>query len=198
MSGALLTKRSVIASESQKAASARSKTPQKKRSNRACAERLSSKATSQAQSRKAYRRSYHLKNRERENARNLARYHKKYKLDSAWTKKRKASWIRYAKKKGIQWSRDRGKRYRKKYSELSPSTRSKIRAAYRVWAKKNWGRRVEYARVYRRRNPVFGFRGKIASARRTGDVRKLAEECFNAIVRAYGQGDGKKRDSGNR
>lgn len=134
--------------------------------------------------RQAYRRLYHERNREQENEKNRLRYHQKYKTDAVWMKKRRESWRRYALKQGLEWMRERGKRYRKPYAQLSQSTRSKIRKAHTAWAKKHWEKRVEYARQHRRKKPGFGLRNKIAKARRTGDIGKLAEECFAAIIRA--------------
>jgi hypothetical protein len=137
---------------------------------------------------KEYRRLMHLKRREIDNEKNRKRYHEKYKASEAWMKRRRESWKKYATRKGNAWIKERSKKYRKSYRNLSPSTRSKIRAAYIQWAKENWSKRVEYARAYRRKNPAFGFRNKIAEARRTGDIGKLAQECFDAIVRAYDKG----------
>lgn len=147
------------------------------------------RAKSVAERRREYRKSYHEKNKERENAYNIQRYHEVYKKDPALMKKRRASCKRYASKQGPDWQRERSQRYRKPYSTLSESRRSKIREGYKKWAKKNWEQRVEYARKHRRKKPGFGLRGKIANARRSGDVRKLAQECLDAIVRAYGQGN---------
>jgi hypothetical protein len=45
--------------------------------------------------------------------------------------------------------------------------------------------RAQYARQWRRRSEIFGFRTKIIEARASGDIGKLAQECLDAIVRAY-------------
>ena len=145
-------------------------------------------AKSSRQQRADYRRRYHEKNREKENEANRRRYHEKYKTDPAWMKRRRQSWKTYAAKRGKKWNSERQKKYgnrNKPSSELSPSSLSKKRAAYRRWAKANWDRRVEYAKEYRKRNPTFGLRSKIGAARKSGDLGKLAEECLAAIVRSY-------------
>lgn len=122
--------------------------------------------------------------KESENKKNRKRYHEKYKVDSGWMKKRREAWKKYAEKQSIQWFKERSRRYRKSHSKLSPSARSKIRKAYTSWAKRNWEWRVEYAKKYRRKKPGFGLKSKIANARRSGDIRKLAEECLIEIIRA--------------
>jgi hypothetical protein len=132
--------------------------------------------------RKEYRRQTHLQRREIDNAKNRKRYHDRYKNDPKWTEKRKRSWREYAAKMGGQWILERSRKYRKPYASLSTSQRSRIRNAYTSWAKRNWEKRVDYARKYRRKNPIFGFKTKIAAARRSGDIRKLAEECLDAII----------------
>ena len=147
-------------------------------------------ARSALEQRRMYRRQYYLENKERENAKSKERYHSKYKLNPAFKSRSSERWKRYAKEKGAEWVLLRSRKYRKPYAALSKSTRSNIREAYKAWAKLNWDRRVEYAREYRRRKATFGFRNKIAQARRSGDIRKLAEECLDAIVRAYGEGRG--------
>src|SRR5688500_1759044 len=106
--------------------------------------------------RKEYRRITHLQRREIDNKKNRERYHNRYKLNPDLKETNKRKWREYAKRMGRQWQRERSKKYRKPYSSLSISTRSKIRAAYKKWAKKNWDWRVEYARQYRRRKPTFG------------------------------------------
>ena len=138
--------------------------------------------------RRAYRANYHRENLEEQRRKNRERYHSRYKDDPAFIKRRTKSWKSYAERMEPSWILARSRKYRKPYANLSPSTRSKIREAYKKWAKLNWQKRVEYAREYRRKNPAFGLRNKIASARRSGDLRKLTQECLDAIIRAYGAG----------
>jgi hypothetical protein len=135
--------------------------------------------------RRVYRKHYHEKNREKENEKNRQRYHEKYKTDPVWVEKRQKRWREFSAKQIKGWSRARSKKYRKPYKELSESTRSKIRAAYTVWAKNNWDERVKYARQYRRKKPTFGLRSQIARARASGEFGELAEKCLDAIIRSY-------------
>jgi TRAP-type C4-dicarboxylate transport system substrate-binding protein len=86
-------------------------------------------------------------------------------------------------KKGHLWARLRSRKYRKPYALLSDKQKKLIREAYKKWAKENWGKRVEYAREYRKRNPAFGLRTAISSARRSGDIRELASVCEHAIAK---------------
>lgn len=134
---------------------------------------------------KESRRLMHLKRKEIDNASNRKRYHEKYKLSPVWMEKRRASWKKYASKQTKEWFKKRAcGRKNPKRSDLSPSRRFKLREAYTKWAVKHWKERVDYAKTYRRRSPVFGLRQKISRARESGDIRKLAEECFDAIIRA--------------
>ena len=133
--------------------------------------------------RKAYRAAYHVRNREAENKKNLERYHAKYKHDEKIMERRRETCREYSKRMGTAWSRLRSKKYRKAYAKLSPATRFKIREAYKKWAELNWEKRVEYAREYRRRQPLCGFRQAIAQAASSGDIRKLAERCESAFAK---------------
>jgi len=135
--------------------------------------------------RKKYRRLYYLKNKEWENQKNNARYQARYKSDPVWREKRLLSCRNSAAKKSKEWHAKRSKKYRKPYSSLSESARSKIRKAYTAWAKINLDWRAEYARQWRRRKATYGFRSKIAEARRSGDIGKLAQECLHAIIQTY-------------
>lgn len=148
--------------------------------------------------RKLYRLAYHRMNKDLENSKNCARYHAKYKSDPTLVARRRESWKQYSKRMGSEWSRLRSKKYRKAYAKLSPSQRSRLREAYRKWAKQNWERRVEYAREYRRRSPLFGFRKAIAEAGRGGNIRELAEICESAIARLDEKGRGQRSKSSDR
>lgn len=142
--------------------------------------------------RKLYRKAFHLKNRGKENASNLKRYHERHKLDPRFMEKRRAAWRSFAKKQPTEWSLLRSRKYRKHYSQLSERQRNAIREAYKRWAKENWGKRVQYARDWRHRQPLAGFRKAIAEASRTGDVEKLIACCELAIIRAHEVGHGKR------
>lgn len=131
--------------------------------------------------RQLYRREYHLKNRESQNAKNRERYHAKYKRDQREMERRRRAWRAYAKSKGPMWVRSRSKKY-KKPVVLTEAQLIKKREAYNEWAKKNWARRVEYARLHRRRHPLFGFKSAARRARDTGDFRELSAVCLKAIV----------------
>lgn len=143
---------------------------------------------------KARRAAYHKKNRAAENAKNLSRYHAVYKRDPEIVARRGESFRQYALRMGTEWSRLRSKKYRKAYANLSPLRRSKMREAYKKWAKLNWEARVEYAREYRRRHPLFGLRKAIADAARIGDVRELAKRCESALAKFN---ENRSRDGSN-
>lgn len=134
--------------------------------------------------RKEYRRKLHEERREHDNRKNRERYHTKYKNDPASIAKRTKSWRDYAKRKGREWVRQRSKRYQKPYSELSASTRFKLRAAAAAWQLKNKDRRSKYARQWRRKNdPSVGFKQLISEARKSGNIAELIEGLGFAITR---------------
>lgn len=134
--------------------------------------------------RQEYRRLTHLSRKESDNEKNKQRYHEKYKHDSVLMSQKRAQWKDYAQKQGVEWQRERSKKYRKTYSELSSAQRSRIRLAYTQWAQQNWGKRVEYARHYRRKiNPAIGLYRLIADARGSGDLGELIQRLGDAIAR---------------
>ncbi len=134
--------------------------------------------------RQLYRKAYHAKNRDRENGKNLSRYHERYKDDPDFRAKARLQWQRFRSKQSREWSLLRSRKYRKAYSLLSERSRNAIREAYKRWARENWDKRVEYARHWRSVQPRAGLRKAIAEAVRTGDIAKLAAVCERAISRA--------------
>ncbi len=143
--------------------------------------------------RREYRRLTHLERKESDNEKNRRRYHERYKADPVLMKRRKESWKEFAKRKGKVWQRERSKRYRKPYSELSDAQRSKIRNAYTQWANRNWGKRVEYARHYRRQvNPSVGIARLISAAKRSGSFGDLIQRLGESIARLDEAGHGQR------
>mgnify|MGYP006985673010 CR=1 FL=1 len=138
-------------------------------------------------SRKKYRAEYHSKNLEEQRRKNRQRYHEKYKKNPGYQTKAAQRWAEYVKRKGPEWVLERSRKYRKlngKEYYSQPKVREKMRANYNKWAKQNWEKRVEYARRYRRKvKPQIAIREAVDEARRTGDLRKLADACVSAIVR---------------
>lgn len=129
------------------------------------------------------RKKAHEKNKKKYNLDNKNRYHQKYKMQAEFKKKKSEYWKYYSNKKGKDWLKKRLlNRSKPILSELALSNKREL---YKKWAKDNWDKRVEYAREYRRRKPIFGIRGKIAEARKSGDIKKLAEICLSAIIRSY-------------
>ena len=140
--------------------------------------------------RQEYRRLTHLSRKESDNEKNRQRYHEKYKTDLVLMSKKRARWRDYAQRQGVEWQQERSKKYRKAYSDLSSAQRSRIRLAYTKWAKQNWGKRVEYARHYRRKiNPGIGLHQLIADARNSGDFGELIQRLGDAIARLDEKGN---------
>jgi gas vesicle protein len=143
--------------------------------------------------RREYRRALHVERKDIDNQKNRERYHTKYKNDPASIEKRTKSWRDYAKRKGKEWIRERGRKYRKTYSELSDATRSRIREASADWQIRNQDWRNEYARQWRRKNdPSVGFRKLINEARKSGSIGELIERLSFAVTRLDEASDGQR------
>jgi hypothetical protein len=115
------------------------------------------------------------------------KWYQKRKMNQDFLMRRRKYYRSYYERKILEnpeWNL-RSKKYRKIYADLSPLTRFKIREAYKAWAKRNWEKRVDYARKYRRKNLFFNIRAKIKEAGESGNLREFIEGLSDSIIKSY-------------
>lgn len=136
----------------------------------------------QREARRLYRLEYNRANRERLRASNRARYHSKYKCDASYKQKQSQRWVEYVKTKGEAWVRARSKKYRPKKQVLTEHQRRRKNECTKNWYQSHKPERAEYARTWRRKQPLFGFRDAVRAAAASGDVRALIDKCSAALI----------------